>query len=647
MSPRLRSPRRDLLALVLLVWGPWPGARAAPIQQGPADGTVPPEAIEAAVRRATEHLLAQQQRDGSWAYESQRYPTGQTALSAYTLLKAGLPLDHPALQRALVYLQQDLPEETYSMGCQLQLYEATRDPAWRERMVLIVERLRAIDLGGEWGYPLTHADPDWIPREGRPDLSNTQYAVLGLRAAHHSGVEVPRKLWSDIVERTLAFQEPPRAADPEEILGRRVAGRFTVAGFRYVSDGSRGPSGSMTAAGLTVLGIARDVLGPKLGPRRERDIEQALEMGMGWLAANWSVDANPGEGGWHKYYLYGLERAGGVLGIESIGGHTWFAEGSRLLVTSQRDNGSWDDSLPDTCFAILFLRRATAAAASNVSAALAPAAFASDQGDLLVLRGLGQPTISLWLDPPSGALREAHSAGLYVDGVEYLVDGETVAAVMGDPSSAWETGRFPARHRFTTRGRHQVSARVHLARPGGAAPGDPHPAPLSTRGFEVDVRYALEEWMLDFAAARSRDLLRGVRVTVTASSQVAAHEGPEKACDGRQGTRWLAGHEDRQPWLRLELSRAVKADRIVLSQATPRELYRDFLSRVDEAEILLNRDEQPLRVVFEPDEMRPTTIELGEPRSITQLELRVTTRRRGNAWPDLIGIAEVALELGR
>jgi len=636
--PRRRFGRWLVAALApLLVALGAHGQAGSPLEPPPQD------AIEAAVRRGVEYLLAQQQRDGSWAHESQRYPTGQTALSAYALIKAGLPQEHPALRRALAFLEQDLPEETYSMGCQLMLLEATHDAAWKTRMERIVARLESIALEGEWGYPLTHSDPTWIPREGRPDLSNTQYAVLGLRAAHHGGIELPRKLWGDLVDRVLAYQEGPRTVESAAFKSRKVIGHLEVAGFRYVNDGSAGPSGSMTAAGLTVLGIAREILGDKLGVRRVRAIEDASQRGLDWLALNWSVETNPGSGGWHKYYLYGLERVGGVLRIEEIGGHAWFAEGARLLLTTQRGDGSWDDNEPDTCFAILFLRRATAAVASNVSAAMAPARFASPEDGELVLRGLGEPNIALWIDPPARALRARFPEGLHVERVEYLVDGEVVARVEGDPGRAWENERFAARHQFTTRGTHRVSARAHLLPATGVAA----PPFLEAGPFDVVVRYALEEWMLEHAARRSRNLLSGLPLTVSASSQISDGEGPAKVCDGKEGTRWLAQRGDDRPWIRLELGRPVKADRIVLTQATSREYYREYLSRVARAELVLNRDSEPLLVTFEADEMRPTVVELDAPRALTQIELRVLERTSGNAWPDLLGLAEIVLELAR
>ena len=62
------------------------------------------------------------------------------------------------------------------------------------------------------------------------------------------------------------------------------------------------------------------------------------------------------------YHLYALERAGDLTG-DSLAGHDWYREGAAYLLGTQRDDGSWDDGsdtpVPGTCFALLFLGRAT------------------------------------------------------------------------------------------------------------------------------------------------------------------------------------------------------------------------------------------------------------------------------------------------
>ena len=59
-----------------------------------------------------------------------------------------------------------------------------------------------------------------------------------------------------------------------------------------------------------------------------------------------------------------LIRAGIFYGTERFGAHEWYPEGATYLLGEQKPDGSWkagksDHEIWDTCFAILFLRRAT------------------------------------------------------------------------------------------------------------------------------------------------------------------------------------------------------------------------------------------------------------------------------------------------
>jgi hypothetical protein len=60
-----------------------------------------------------------------------------------------------------------------------------------------------------------------------------------------------------------------------------------------------------------------------------------------------------------------------LCGVETMGGHKWYPEGVQFLLQQQRADGSWLGPVPhgdrpvelnsvwDSCFAILFLKRAT------------------------------------------------------------------------------------------------------------------------------------------------------------------------------------------------------------------------------------------------------------------------------------------------
>jgi hypothetical protein len=65
------------------------------------------------------------------------------------------------------------------------------------------------------------------------------------------------------------------------------------------------------------------------------------------------------------YFLWSLERVAVAYGLDTIGGKDWYGWGAAILLGNQQDNGSWQglygEGGVDTCFALLFLRRANLA----------------------------------------------------------------------------------------------------------------------------------------------------------------------------------------------------------------------------------------------------------------------------------------------
>ncbi|MFN0009803.1 MAG: hypothetical protein ACKVXR_18060 [Planctomycetota bacterium] len=339
------------------------------------DRALPPDfqaGIDAALERGVAYLLSRQMRDGSWQNATASFAEGQTALATYALLRSGLTSKHPSVARALAHLAEVEPTETYPAGLMLMAFEATGDPAWRPKMRSIVRELLAWQATSGWSYAPA-------PREGAvyrdaiptTDLSNTQYAVLGLRAADHAGVEVPAEAWSRALTSTLAHQESAFEIEIPRRDGRTGTEKVAIAGFRYRPD--REVTASMTSAGCAILHVCREALGRSIKAQRAVETARAIELGQAWLDAHWNLEENFGSGEPQNfyYYLYGLERIGTLLEIETIGGHAWYSEGAQMLLRKQDANGSWVvggyaptewREIPaehDTCFAILFLKRAS------------------------------------------------------------------------------------------------------------------------------------------------------------------------------------------------------------------------------------------------------------------------------------------------
>ncbi|MBV8881914.1 MAG: hypothetical protein JO332_18290 [Planctomycetaceae bacterium] len=208
------------------------------------------------------------------------------------------------------------------------------------------------------------------------DNSNSQYAALGLRACHDAGIRIPesvvllaKKFWYDTQhpateaggkKQDLGVATGPGAGEPP------AAPRGWCYGDSYgVCKG--GPAYAAMTAGATGTVVIYDYIQGRDWRKNEH-----VRSGLGWLAKNWSVTENLGpseveEGAansYYYYYLYALERLGMLYDTGKIGGHLWYPEGAKVLLDAQQKDGSWKASRPeqpvwDTCFAILFLKRAT------------------------------------------------------------------------------------------------------------------------------------------------------------------------------------------------------------------------------------------------------------------------------------------------
>jgi hypothetical protein len=215
------------------------------------------------------------------------------------------------------------------------------------------------------------------------DNSNTQYAALGLRACHDAGIILP----AAVIDKAIEWWRKTQKSEKGEMLEIIDAGVFgpnankakgggTVAstlkkaepnGWCYGSHGDHPAYGSMTAGAVGGLSILSYIKDNDEGKKRSWKTDKDVLEGMAWLDKNFSVAHNPGyhehakkENSEHAYYyyLYGLERAGMLYGTEWFGKNKWYPEGVKVLLAAQKADGQWGGAV-DTCFAILFLKRAT------------------------------------------------------------------------------------------------------------------------------------------------------------------------------------------------------------------------------------------------------------------------------------------------
>ena len=110
--------------------------------------------------------------------------------------------------------------------------------------------------------------------------------------------------------------------------------------------------------------------------RHGAEYGRAVHDGLAWLGRHFTVNSNPyrGNNDFHYYFLYGLERAGELAGVENFGPHDWYREGAEYLLAQQHKDGYWrgaghDGPLAATSYALLFLTRGTVPASVTLTQA--------------------------------------------------------------------------------------------------------------------------------------------------------------------------------------------------------------------------------------------------------------------------------------
>lgn len=239
--------------------------------------------------------------------------------------------------------------------------------------------------GGGGGTTALQKIPLKRTRKGPPtgDHSNTQYAILGLRSCAVADIIMPKETWKD----ALAILEDAQ----DDKGGWSYSWMFPLPNGADAKKGGpktirthNGAYGSMTAGITSSLVIVKFYLRTQWNEKEDFRKDKSILDGAKWIGEHFNLEENPDydknkatasvptgdKYTWHYYWLYALERAGMLAEMERFGQHEWYQEGARWLLAKQNADGSWQspgakghggpDPVTDTCFAILFLRRATA-----------------------------------------------------------------------------------------------------------------------------------------------------------------------------------------------------------------------------------------------------------------------------------------------
>ncbi len=271
-------------------------------------------------------------------------PVGYQVLATYALIqagestnKAGLGARDPAVVAALDQLKQLDLRATYLRSLRaatLAVYNRVEDRSCLEQDVrwLVTAQRRG---GYTYGMP--------VGNDQSYDNSNSQYGLLGVWSGAQSGISVGSNYWQAVAQHWIACATP--------------AGTWG-----YEANGSA-PYLSMTLAGVASLLVSHEYLDAAAeasGTARPPARTPALDHGLNWLDQGDNAVSGlgmMGSGTYASYTVYGLERVGLASGYKYFGRHDWYSEFARRLIANQRGDGSWDESVVDTAYYLLFLAR--------------------------------------------------------------------------------------------------------------------------------------------------------------------------------------------------------------------------------------------------------------------------------------------------
>jgi hypothetical protein len=325
-------------------------------------------------------------------------PAGHPGIPPFvglTLLECGVPASDATIQKAALLTRRAAPDlsHCYSLSVAILFLDRLGDARDRE----LIRQLALLLIGnqsatGGWAYsclplhkrdrdqllaflrdpeqrpgpkvaalPIVQAKPGEVARPGptdRDDNSNTQFVILALWAAGKHDVPVTRSL-ALAEARFRGSQNADGSWDyarwtPEAPLRHST----TCAGLIAIAAG-RAASNLKAERGLVedpVVSRSLDHLGrivglPALPPAQATG--GSLSKPRGKLFG--------GDAGGDLYLLWSIERVAVVYGLRTVGGRDWYPWGSRHILDAQRNDGSWREwypGIPDTCFALLFLKRA-------------------------------------------------------------------------------------------------------------------------------------------------------------------------------------------------------------------------------------------------------------------------------------------------
>jgi hypothetical protein len=332
------------------------------------------EAINAGVNwlRAPGRQLA----NGSWSNDA-----ATTSMAVLTMLNAGYKQTDSIVANGIQYILSQVHADgsvghepgryTYRTSIAILPLVATHNAAYRT----LIEKMRGWLVNSQWDESCAFGS---VPQSNsyyggfgygsheRPDLSNTQWALMGLKAADR---ELNMNA-ADTYQKALVFLDRCRNGD----------------------GGSAYTPGDVSIHTMTAASVwSYSLCGVDATDSRIRG-------GINWLKDRYSVTNNDGWGYWSEYYYkVTVAKALSMSHQTKLGTHDWFADLSQALINEQNRNrqasgyGSWPDTgmggqEMSTAWAIMALQTRTLPVGANLSMSM----ILKSHADLHVYDPLGK-----------------------------------------------------------------------------------------------------------------------------------------------------------------------------------------------------------------------------------------------------------------
>lgn len=292
------------------------------------DGDVAEKARESITEGLT-WLKTRQLEDGSWMGD-----VGITAFAVASFANAGIHEEDPAITKAVDFiLSKRTPDGSFTMGTNTVYYtsvcivalSATRNPEYRDEVEDAIQYLESVQKDEDNSDEVWWVGGVGYGGDGRPDLSNNQFAVAAFHAASTVyGIDVSQSTWDNLEIFTTRCQNL-QSVNPD-YAAYNDGGFMYFPGYSHAGEGAS--YGSMTAAGIWCY-----ILG---GVERE---DPRVTAATSWLDTNKDFTENPGIGESGLYYYYWTYARAMTLYGEPI--NNWYGDMVTAILERQAEDGSW------------------------------------------------------------------------------------------------------------------------------------------------------------------------------------------------------------------------------------------------------------------------------------------------------------------